>query len=188
MTRVEDLTVIVANGHTIDSLRNLLLATSYRGFPVVTDSSNPLLLGYISRNELSYALKYSSSRAGRDLPGSTQVFFAHQPFADPSETLDLRPWMDQTPITLNSGTTFLIVRRMFQRLGLRYVLFANKGVLQGLLTKKDVWSIIDGAESRRVEDLVTDSFRQRNTAEEVGLLESDDGTSLASSLDRRPSL
>ncbi|KAG2012421.1 hypothetical protein GB937_007252 [Aspergillus fischeri] len=188
MTRVEDLTVIVANRHTIDSLRNLLMATSYRGFPVVTDSSNPLLLGYISRNELSYALKYSSSRADRDLPGSTQVFFAHQPFADPTETLDLRPWMDQTPITLNSGTTFLIVRRMFQRLGLRYVLFANKGVLQGLLTKKDVWSIIDGAESSRVKVLDTDSFRQRNTAEGVGLLESDDGTSFASSLDRRPSL
>ncbi|RHZ51330.1 chloride channel protein [Aspergillus thermomutatus] len=188
MTKVEDLTVIVANGHTIDSLRNLLMATSYRGFPVVTDSSNPILLGYISRNELSYALKYSSSPAERDLPGSTQVFFAHQPFADPAETLDLRPWMDQTPITLNSGTTFLIVRRMFQRLGLRYVLFANKGVLQGLLTKKDVWSIIDGAESRRDKGLDTDSFRQRNTAEEVGLLESDDGTSFASSLDRRPSL
>jgi chloride channel 3/4/5 len=188
MTRVEDLTVIVANGHTIDSLRNLLMATSYRGFPVVTDSSNPLLLGYISRNELSYALKYSSSHADRDLPGSTQVFFAHQPFADPTETLDLRPWMDQTPITLNSGTTFLIVRRMFQRLGLRYVLFANKGVLQGLLTKKDVWSIIDGAESRKDKGLDIGSLRQRNTAEEIGLLESDDGTSFASSLDRRPSI
>jgi chloride channel 3/4/5 len=77
---------------------------------------------------------------------------------------------------------------MFQRLGLRYVLFANKGVLQGLLTKKDVWSIIDGAESRRDKGLDTDSLRQRNTAEGVGLLESDDGTSFASSLDRRPSL
>ncbi|EAW14069.1 chloride channel protein [Aspergillus clavatus NRRL 1] len=188
MTKIEDLTLIVANGHTIDSLRNLLMVTSYRGFPVVTESSNPILLGYISRNELSYALKYSTSPTGRDLASSTQVFFAHQPFADPTETLDLRPWMDQTPITLNSGMTFLIVRRMFQRLGLRYVLFADKGVLQGLLTKKDVWSIIDGAESRKDRGLDDDPSRQRYTAEEVGLLESDDGTSLASSLDRRPSL
>jgi chloride channel 3/4/5 len=77
---------------------------------------------------------------------------------------------------------------MFQRLGLRYVLFADKGVLQGLLTKKDVWSIIDGAESRKDKGLDIGSLRQRNTAEEIGLLESDDGTSFASSLDRRPSI
>ncbi|KAE8148454.1 chloride channel [Aspergillus avenaceus] len=188
MTTVDDLSVIAAVGHTIDSLRHLLMTTSYRGFPVVTDTSNPILLGYISRNELSFALKYSKSPADRELPGETQVFFAHQPFADPMETLDLRPWMDQTPITLNSGTTFLIVLRMFQRLGLRYILFVNKGVLQGLLTKKDVWSVINGPEFGRGEALRENVIRQRNTAEEVGLLESDDRTSLASSFERRESL
>ncbi|KAG2413299.1 hypothetical protein HFD88_002488 [Aspergillus terreus] len=187
MTFVDDLTVIVAVGHTIDSLRNLLLTTSYRGFPVVTDTSNPILLGYISRNELSFALKYSSSPADRELSGETQVFFAHQPFADPTETLDLRPWMDQTPITLNSGTSFLIVLRMFRRLGLRYVIFADKGVLKGLLTKKDVWSIVNGYELRRDEPSGEHVFRHAHTAEEVGLLDSDTRTSLASSMERRTS-
>ncbi|PYI08283.1 voltage-gated chloride channel [Aspergillus sclerotiicarbonarius CBS 121057] len=188
MTTVDDITVITAVGHTIDSLRNLLLATSYRGFPVVTDTSNPILLGYISRNELSYALKYSTTPSDNELSGATQVFFTHQPFADPSETLDLRPWMDQTPITLNSNTTFLIVLRMFQRLGLRYVLFADKGVLQGLLTKKDVWSVVSGAASHKDDTLRERTFDPGSMAEEVGLLESDDGTSLASTIERRPSL
>ncbi|KAF5859868.1 hypothetical protein ETB97_002359 [Aspergillus alliaceus] len=188
MTTVDDLTVINATGHTIDSLRHLLMTTSYRGFPVVTDTSNPILLGYISRNELSFALKYSKSPADRELSGEMQVFFAHQPFADPVETLDLRPWMDQTPITLNSSTTFLTVLRMFQRLGLRYILLADKGVLQGLLTKKDVWSVNNGPEYRKGELLRENVVRSVHTAEEVGLLESDDGTSLASSLERHQSL
>ncbi|PYH82994.1 putative voltage-gated chloride channel [Aspergillus uvarum CBS 121591] len=188
MTSIDDLTVITAVGHTIDTLRNLLLTTSYRGYPVVIDMSNPVLLGYISRNELSYALKYAASPSENELSSTAQVFFTHQPFADPSETLDLRPWMDQTPITLNSNTTFLIVLRMFQRLGLRYVLFADKGVLQGLLTKKDVWSIVSGSGSHKDETLLERTFTQPSAAEEVGLLGDDDRTSLASSIERRQSL
>lgn len=188
MTMVDDITAIVAVGHTIDTLRHLLDTTSYRGFPVVTDTSNPILLGYISRSELSYALKHSLSPVDRELSGATQVLFSHQPFADPMETLDLRPWMDQTPITLNSGTTFLIVLQMFQRLGLRYILFANKGILQGLLTKKDIWSVINGSGFRQGEALREHNFHRPSTAEEVGLLEGDDITSLASSMDRRQSL
>lgn len=188
MTTVDDLTVIVAVGHTIDSLKSLLATTPYRGFPVITETSNPILLGYISRNELSFALKYSAPATNRHLSGDTQVFFMHQPFADPTDTFDLRPWMDQTPITLNSHTSFLITLRMFQRLGLRYVLFCDKGILQGLLTKKDMWSLLSGAERRKRENLEGTVFRQRNTAEEVGLLDEDDGGSLVSPIERRQSL
>jgi chloride channel 3/4/5 len=188
MTTIDDLTVIVAVGHTIGSLQTLLANTPYRGFPVVTETSNPILLGYISRNELSFALKYSAPATNRNMSSDTQVFFAHQPFADPSDTFDLRPWMDQTPMTLNSHTSFLVTLRMFQRLGLRYVLFSNKGVLQGLLTKKDMWSLLSGAELRKQENFEGNVFRQRNTAEEVGLLEGDEGDSLASPIERRQSL
>ncbi|KAL2004279.1 hypothetical protein VTN02DRAFT_4004 [Thermoascus thermophilus] len=187
MTSVDDLTVISAVGHTIESLSNLLATTPYRGFPVVSDTENPILLGYISRTELSFALKSSASPAGRNLPPETQTFFVHQPFADPLETLDLRPWMDQTPITLNSRISFQVVLNMFQRLGLRYVLFVNKGVLQGLLTKKDVWLILDGAETQREKGFGDDDLRDNNAEEEVGLLASDDGNSMASSLARQQS-
>lgn len=190
MTTVDDISIITATGHTIASIRSLLANTTYRGFPIVSDTSSPILLGYITRNELSFALKYSTSPTTRNLSDETQVFFSHQPFADPIDTLDLRPWMDQTPMTLNSNITFLIVLRMFQRLGLRYVLFANKGILQGLLTKKDVWSVLNGVEFRREEALRDDEFQDfgdRNEAEEVGLLDGNDTSSLGSSL-RRDSL
>ncbi|KAH8705747.1 putative voltage-gated chloride channel [Talaromyces proteolyticus] len=168
MTNVDDLTVIPAVGHTIETLKSLLIHTRYRGFPVVLDTSNPILLGYISRNELSYALE--SSSATRNLPPETQAFFVHQPFADPHETFDLRPWMDQTPITLNSRISFSIVLGMFQKLGLRYVLFVHKGNLKGLLTKKDVWFVLNGVESRREKGLGDGPLREATNSDEIGLL------------------
>ncbi|KAL1992758.1 hypothetical protein VTN49DRAFT_3514 [Thermomyces lanuginosus] len=168
MTHVDDLTVIPATGHTISSLNKLLAETSYRGFPVVLDTTDPVLLGYISRNELSFALKTPSAQK---LPAETQVFFVHQPYADPRETLDLRPWMDQTPITLNCHTPFLIVLGMFQRLGLRYVLFVHKGILRGLATKKDIWNILNGLDDRRAKEFSDDMLFHEGGGEEVGLLD-----------------
>ncbi|KAK2734584.1 hypothetical protein FQN57_001631 [Myotisia sp. PD_48] len=164
MTSTKDLTVITAVGHTIESLTHLLSTTSFRGFPVVADLTEPTLLGYISRNELSYALKPATSR--RPLSAETQVYFSHQPFADPLETLDLRPWMDQTPITLNSNASFQVVLNMFQRLGLRYVLLVNRGMLEGFLTKKDIWNILNGAKGH----LTSESFREGEGEQERSLL------------------
>ncbi|CAF9913535.1 MAG: hypothetical protein HETSPECPRED_001588 [Heterodermia speciosa] len=148
MTQIEDLAVLTATGHTLQSIHELLVAQPYRGFPVVSDATNNILLGYISRVELMYALKSATSE-GRSLPPSTDVFFSHQPTADLRETVDLRPWMDQTPITLNGKSSLQLTVSMFQKLGLRYVLFCDRGSLQGLLTKKDVWYVLDSTEGAR---------------------------------------
>lgn len=148
MTRVEDLVVLTATGHTIASLTAILDAHPYRGFPVVSDPRDAILLGYISRAELAYTL-HAATRPPRSLPPETEAFFAHQPLADPRSTLDLRPWMDQTPLTLPSRCRLHLAVSYFQKLGLRYVLFVDRGVLQGLLTKKDVWYVLNGAEETR---------------------------------------
>jgi chloride channel 3/4/5 len=148
MTRVEDLVVLTATGHTIASLTSVLESHPCRGFPVVSDPRDAVLLGYISRAELSYNLA-GAVRPPRSLPPETEAFFAHQPLADPRTTLDLRPWMDQTPLTLPSRTPLHRAVAYFQKLGLRYVLFVDRGQLQGLLTKKDVWYVLNGAEETR---------------------------------------
>lgn len=148
MTRIEDLVVLTATGHTIASLNNILEEHSYRGFPVISDPREAILLGYISRAELIYNLRTATSPP-RSLPDETEVFFSHQPLADPRVTLDLRPWMDQTPLTLPSRTNMHLAVSYFQKLGLRYVLFSDRGVLQGLLTKKDAWYILNGADETR---------------------------------------
>lgn len=145
MTRISDLIVITATGHTIQSLRNLLTEHRFRGFPVIDSARDALLLGYISRTELAYALSAAISTP-RNLADDTEAYFSHQPLSDPTTSLDLRPWMDQTPITLNAKASFQLTVSMFQKLGLRNVLLTDRGTLKGLLTKKDVWFVLNGVE------------------------------------------
>lgn len=152
VTRAEDLVCITATGHTIASLRDLLREHRYRGFPVISSSKEATLLGYISRTELSYALSSTANtpNGAQPLPDETSCFFAHQPLADPTVTLDLRPWMDQTPITLSIRSSLQLASDMFQKLGLRYIVFTDRGVLGGLLTKKDLWFVLNEGEEGRV--------------------------------------
>ena len=184
MTRLDDLIVITATGHTIESLNDLLRSHRFRGFPVVNNALEALLLGYISRTELSYAL--TSATKQRKLTPGTVCYFSHQPLADLSTSLDLRPWMDQTPITLNSRSGLQLTVNMFQRLGLRYVIFADRGILMGLLTKKDVWFVLNEDEiggGGRPEDegarvgMGAGVLREDGDGEERGLLSggTDDG-------------
>ncbi|KAI9807777.1 MAG: hypothetical protein M1825_005082 [Sarcosagium campestre] len=168
MTRIEDLVVLTATGHNIEMLTELLADQPHRGFPVISDARDAVLLGYISRNELAFALKLAQG-ASRNLPPSTETHFAHQPMADAASSLDLRPWMDQTPITLSSSSSLQLTVNMFQKLGLRYVLFCDRGVLQGLLTKKDIWYVMNGAEDSRAR-LGADQGAEHESGEERGFL------------------
>ena len=173
-TRIEDLVVITATGHTIHSLQQLLDAHTYRGFPVIDNPSSATLLGYISRAELSFALS-SSLASNSNLTPDSETFFAHQPMADPTSTLDLRPWMDQTPITLNAKASLQLVVNMFQRLGLRYVVFVERGGLRGLLTKKDVWVCLERSKEEREEIGERADLRGSDREDGQGLLDEDDG-------------
>jgi chloride channel 3/4/5 len=73
----------------------------------------------------------------------------------------------------------LLTANYFQKLGLRYVIFSDKGVLQGLLTKKDVWYVLNGAEETRRtmgDDGIhvnTGITREEGEGEERGLLNRD---------------
>lgn len=184
MTQLQDIAVLTATGHSLRSIHEFLVAHPYRGFPVVSDSANNILLGYISRAELVYAVKIAAAEP-RNLPPSSDVYFSYQPAADPQKTLDLRPWMDQTPITLNGKSSLQLTVNMFQKLGLRYVLFSDRGVLQGLLTKKDVWYVLDSSDDGgpAVEDGL---LREESRGEARGLLvRDDDPDSFASPVDER---
>ena len=154
MTKIEELATISAVGHTLASLQEFLQSYPFRGFPIVASDSSNIFLGYITRTELSHAIKTMLAHP-RKMSPDTSIFFSHQPHADPITTVDFRPWTDQTPITLNSRTTFQMTVDMFLKLGLKYVLFIDKGYLQGILTKKDIWYVLNSVEDEGVgEDLV----------------------------------
>lgn len=177
MTRVEDLVVITATGHTLESLERLLQTHPHRGFPVIAEPHDALLLGYVSRAELVFAL-HNARQAPRNLPPNAEAFFAHQPLADPTTTLDLRPWMDQTPLTLSSNSSLELTANLFLKLGLRYVLFCDRGALKGLLTKKDIWYVLDGPdEGRRGHGVGGGVLRENIEGEQQGLLDEDEAPS-----------
>lgn len=180
MTRYEDLVCITGSGHTIESLRELLKEHRYRGFPVISSLRDMILLGYISRTELAFALDSASSTFPRAVPGTTECFFQHQPLADPTVTLDLRPWMDQTPITLRHSTSFQLTKDMFEKLGLRYVIFTDRGALAGLLTKKDLWYVMNEGDVNRIAGQGYGTGRLREEVQDgqedqMGLLNNRDG-------------
>ncbi|KAG8531460.1 uncharacterized protein KY384_003089 [Bacidia gigantensis] len=184
MTQIDDIAVLPASGDTIQTLQDWLSTQPYRGFPVVTSNTNKTLLGYISRTELIYSLQIATAEP-RKMPPSTAVSFAHQPSIDPQTTLDLRPWIDHTPFTLSSRSSLQLTVTMFSRLGLRYVLFTEKGKLRGLLTKKDIWYVLDSTEN----DLGIGAgvLREEQGGESRGLLNRDgsDVDSLRSPEDER---
>lgn len=169
MTRIEDLIVITGTGHTISSLRQLLANQPHRGFPVIDNARDAILLGYISRAELAFALTSAVSHP-RNLSPDTEAYFSHQPLSDPSSSLDLRPWMDHTPITLNSKASFQLAVSMFQKLGLRYVIFVERGSLKGLLTKKDICFVLNVGSGDDTYIMRRDGEGER---EGVGLLDDD---------------
>ena len=137
MTRIEDLIVITCTDHTIQSLEALMKAHPYRGFPIVNNSTENLLLGYILRSDLAHAIRYAVTGPAH-LSSQTEVYFCRPPASDTATVLDLQPKIDRTPVTLGASASLLLTAKMFQRLGVRYILFLEKGSIKGLMTKKDV--------------------------------------------------
>ncbi|KAF9355441.1 hypothetical protein BGX26_006516 [Mortierella sp. AD094] len=135
MTPVEDLVVVTATGNTLDSLDNLLHDTHYKGYPVVNSLRDMMLVGYISRTELRYAIDEARKR---NLPGNTPAGNVVPILENTPAFIEFRLWMDQTPITVSHRFPMDQVIVIFRRLGVRYVLCTQHGQLLGLITKKDV--------------------------------------------------
>ncbi|ORY94289.1 chloride channel [Lobosporangium transversale] len=135
MTPVEDLVVVTATGNTLDSLDSLLRETHYKGYPVVNSLRDMMLVGYISRTELRYAIDEARKR---NLPGNTPAGNVVPILENTPAFIEFRLWMDQTPITVSHRFPMDQVIVIFRRLGVRYVLCTQHGQLLGLITKKDV--------------------------------------------------
>lgn len=164
MTRVEEMACIDASrSYSMEDLRNLLRTTTFRGYPVlkmqratgIIRGSNKMggtganiLLGYISRTELSYALDHARRLRNNANTATMMCYFVHSE-QDPTTSIDLRPWMDQTPITVQANSSLQLAVSMFQKLGLRYLLLVERGSLKGLLTKKDIWWVLNASEVQK---------------------------------------
>ncbi|EMR11762.1 hypothetical protein PNEG_00194 [Pneumocystis murina B123] len=125
ITKTNNLVTITAKGHTIKTLELLLKNYAYRGFPVINNSNDAILIGYISQKFNNYFK-------------NSYCYFTDTQFLDPSTYINLGPWMNKSPFTLSPKSTIHLTTNLFQKLGIRLILFTTNGQLQGLITKKDL--------------------------------------------------
>lgn len=152
-----ELRTLSAAGLEVHEVENVLASNHFNGFPIVEDASSNILVGYIGRTELRYAL----DRARRDqmVPTHAKCFFTPQShrgimpitpstpnpavtFDSIAETsgqmsVDLSKFVDSTPLAVHPRLPLETVMELFKKLGPRVILVEHRGRLTGLVTVKD---------------------------------------------------
>jgi chloride channel 3/4/5 len=100
----------------------LILETPYKGFPVVKEG---VTLGYVERHVLQQLVDTH--------PPDTWILLDDTDGFGSFVTLEYL-----VPIMIHPETHIKIVVELFAKMGLRYLLVTRNGILQGILTKKDV--------------------------------------------------
>ncbi|KAI5288017.1 glycerol ethanol, ferric requiring protein [Ascosphaera atra] len=118
----------------------------YQGWPIVAEGKAKVVVGWIGRMELEYAIEKAKARHGRlhgdhlqDLPvrfvpreeGSDEA-------TDVTGALDFSAYVDRAPISVHPGLALETVIEMFKKIGPRVILIVWQGSLCGLVTMKDV--------------------------------------------------
>ncbi|KXX83388.1 H(+)/Cl(-) exchange transporter 3 [Madurella mycetomatis] len=97
---ISDVVSIPSTGMTLKAVERLLSKDSYQGFPIVDDETSKILLGYIGRTELRYAV----DRAKRERalsPLARCTFAAARSLANPDATITATT----TPIATTPSAT-----------------------------------------------------------------------------------
>lgn len=147
---------IPATGLDLRQVERIMTENQFQGFPIVEDANSKILIGYIGRTELRYAI----DRAKRDqmAPGHAKCFFGTvvngADARTPSSTMpsvsfdtmsatsgqlsvDLSKFIDPTPLTVHPRLPLETVMELFSKMGPRVIVIEYRGKLVGLVTVKD---------------------------------------------------
>ncbi|KAG6366313.1 hypothetical protein INS49_000490 [Diaporthe citri] len=147
-----DVVSIPMSGLTLQQVKQLLANGKYQGFPVIENEHNKIIVGYIGRTELQYAI--DRLKKDRSLNPQAKCNFASSntvapttPTATPSITvladpmsstsIDFTRFVDLTPVTVHPRLPLETVMELFRKIGPRVILAEHHGQLKGLLTVKD---------------------------------------------------
>lgn len=139
------------SGLTLNDVEALLADDRYQGFPIVEDTKTKILVGYIGRTELRYAV--DRLRRERTISPDIKCVFAPPPAQQPitpitptvsvnidsmsSTSLDFSRYVDATPVTAHPRLPLETVMELFRKIGPRVILIEYHGKLTGLVTVKD---------------------------------------------------
>lgn len=155
MTPYPSITALPSTGLTLQQLEALLRQTAFQGFPIIEDPSSRLLLGYIGRTELRYAIEktkkehllrpdahcrfLASAATANRTPSSLvpPVTFDALASSSGAQTIDFARFINPTPLAVHPRLPLETVMEVFKKMGPRVVLVEFKGRLTGLVTVKD---------------------------------------------------
>ncbi|KXS10036.1 hypothetical protein M427DRAFT_104422 [Gonapodya prolifera JEL478] len=151
---VSSITSIPATGATLDDLRQILHTHNHHQYPV-TDQ-NGYLLGVVSARDLWCAIEEAwdhghhggtvCSFLERPPPGVGDLAHLDEPQGAGPTSFNLRSWIDTTPFCVQSGLSVQVIIEYVAKLGLRYVVVVDMGVLKGMITKKDLLRHVEECE------------------------------------------
>lgn len=145
------ISVLPATGMEVKAVQKLLNDTTYSGFPIVEDIESKILVGYIGRTELQYAIDrakkqgmlasdakctFSSEREDdteTGAPLSPAVTFDSMAL----QNADFSSFVDSTPISVHPRLPLETAMELFKKMGPRVILVEHHGRLEGLITVKD---------------------------------------------------
>ncbi|KZL87725.1 voltage gated chloride channel [Colletotrichum incanum] len=147
-----EITSLPVSGMVFSELEKLLKEDKYQGFPVVEDATSKILVGYIGRTELRYAI--DRVRRERPINPDARCTFSPPPAAlnlttpltptvtvnldsMSSTSVDFSRYIDTTPVTAHPRLPLETVMELFRKIGPRVVLVEYHGRLSGLVTVKD---------------------------------------------------
>lgn len=149
-----------ASDFPVREAEHLLSDNKFQGFPIVQDRTSKVLVGYIGRTELRYAIDRARSE-GMVAPNARCIFtkeaadasvarrasvasHRHAPETfDAIETstgarhVNFSRYVDHTPLTVHPRLPLETVMEIFKKMGPRVILVEHRGRLMGLVTVKD---------------------------------------------------
>ncbi|RDW69594.1 hypothetical protein BP6252_08614 [Coleophoma cylindrospora] len=146
-----DVVALPTSGLTMLQVEQLLDNDKFQGFPIVEDRHTKILMGYIGRTELRYAI--DRVKKDRTISPMAKCYFSPPSAINPqtpvatvppqsfdamaSSSVDFSRFIDTTPVTVHPRLPLETVMELFRKIGPRVILIEYHGKLTGLVTVKD---------------------------------------------------
>ncbi|ODV91446.1 hypothetical protein CANCADRAFT_55324 [Tortispora caseinolytica NRRL Y-17796] len=171
MTPYDDLVKLTEEGTTINSLKTVIDTHTFSGFPIVNNYRDKVFQGYINRKMISKIIFDAElMRLDDDCPVSFSNNI-HQ--NDGPRVFNAGKYLDASPLTFEPTTHFSVLEEITRSMGLKYTLIVSKSVLLGMVSRSDIWMLVDEYQS----DDEDDNISLRTTRREVRRLLSSSGDS-----------
>lgn len=150
-----------ASDFPVREAEHLLNDNKFQGFPIVEERSNKMLVGYIGRTELRYAIDrarsdgllsprarcvFTKEAADASIARRASVSSSSRVAAETFDAIqtsvgagfvDFSRYVDHTPLSVHPRLPLETVMEIFKKMGPRVILVEHRGRLTGLVTVKD---------------------------------------------------